>query len=67
MKVSSPCVVMLNKEGDNLQIYVADATMNPLIKQITMELNGEKIIIDLPQKDKLGDFGSRKVRYNGDM
>lgn len=61
MKVSSPCVVMLNKEGDSMQIYASDATMDPSIKQITIELNGENFIIDLPQDDRLGNIGHKKV------
>lgn len=61
MKVSSPCVVMLNKEGDSMQIYASDATMDPSIKQITIELNGENFIIDLPQNDRLGNIGHKKV------
>ena len=61
MKVSSPCVVMLKKENDSLQIYLTDATMNPLIKQITIELNGEKTTIDLPQDSRLGDFVVKNI------
>lgn len=61
MKVSSPCVVMLKKEDDSLQIYLTDATMNPLIKQITIELNGEKTTIDLPQNNRLGDFVVKNI------
>ena len=35
--------------------------MNPLIKQITIELNGEKTTIDLPQDSRLGDFVVKNI------
>jgi hypothetical protein len=44
-----------------MQIYASDATMDPSIKQITIELNGENFIIDLPQNDRLGNIGHKKV------
>lgn len=60
LAVSSPCTVLIEKEGDREKISVTDATMNPALKEIIVAYKDRRIRVPMPQ----GAFCGKTVTVN---
>lgn len=55
LTASEPCVVLLEQESSgNYTLSVTDPTMNPAIRQITLNLSGKDVVVDMPQGKACG-------------
>lgn len=64
LKVSAPCVMMVQYTSDGISLSVTDATMNPNLKEITVTLNGNAYPVKLPQGLHCGNTVTRQIIFN---
>lgn len=54
LTVSSPCVVLIEKQGRKTKLSLTDATMNKALKTITVRYQGKSHVVALPQGEWCG-------------
>lgn len=52
--VSEPCTLLIEQEEGEIIFSVADARMDKTVKQIIINYDKQRVVVDMPQKERIG-------------
>jgi len=52
--VSEPCTLLIEQEEGEIIFSVADARMDKTVKQIVINYGKQRVVVDMPQKERIG-------------
>ena len=54
ISVSEPCALLIEQDEEGITFSVTDARMEETVKQIVINYGRQKVVVDMPQKEKTG-------------